>query len=101
MWRVSSVLFGIGSLLDAGLRVWMAYTLAPDEVPALSTGLYAATSIVLIVGNGVYYIVSGVYNPTSSLYRTAALPGAQRPYGVCTELSRRRRRRDPVSQEGR
>ena len=72
MWRVSSVLFGIGSLLDATLRVWMAYTLSPDKVPVLSTGLYAATSIVLIAVNNVYYIVSGVFDRRSALYRTAS-----------------------------
>jgi intracellular septation protein A len=68
MWRISSVLFGIGSLLDAAFRVWMAYTLSPDKVPALSTALYIATSVVLIVINSVYYIVSGVYFPRSALY---------------------------------
>lgn len=57
MWRVSSVLWGIGTLLDAALRVVMAYTLPIDEVPALSTGLYAATATVLVVVNNVYYIV--------------------------------------------
>jgi intracellular septation protein A len=68
MWRISSVLFGIGSLLDAALRVWMAYNLAPDKVPILSTALYIATSLVLISINSVYYIVSGVYYPGSALY---------------------------------
>lgn len=37
MWRVSSVLWGIGTLADAVLRVIMAYTLPVDEVPALAT----------------------------------------------------------------
>jgi intracellular septation protein A len=69
MWRVSSVLFGIGSLLDATLRVVMAYTLPPDRVPILSTGLYAATSLILIVVTNVYYILCGVQNPSSAMYR--------------------------------
>lgn len=57
MWRVSSVLWGIGTLLDAALRVVMAYTLPIDAVPALGTALYTGTAIVLIVVNNVYYIV--------------------------------------------
>jgi len=69
MWRVSSVLWGIGSLADAALRVVMAYTLPADVVPALGTALYAGTSAVLIVITTVYYIASGVYDPDSPLYR--------------------------------
>lgn len=37
MWRISSLLFGVATLLDAALRVVMAYTLPPDVLPALST----------------------------------------------------------------
>jgi len=69
MWRVSSVLWGIGSLADAALRVVMAYTLPADVVPALGTALYAATSAVLIAVTTVFYIASGVYDPHSLLYR--------------------------------
>ncbi len=69
MWRVSSVLWGIGSLADAALRVVMAYTLPADVVPAPGTALYAGTSAVLIVITTVYYIASGVYDPDSPLYR--------------------------------
>jgi hypothetical protein len=57
MWRVSSLLWGIGTLADAALRVVMAYTLPIDSVPALGTALYAATAVVLIVVNNVYYVV--------------------------------------------
>jgi intracellular septation protein A len=68
MWRVSSVLFGLGSLLDAAVRVVMAYTLPPDEVPILSTALYAVTSLVLIIVNNVYYIACGIHNRESRMY---------------------------------
>jgi hypothetical protein len=69
MWRVSSVLFGLGTLGDAIARVVMAYTLPPDSVPALGTVLYAVTSGVLIVVTNVYYIVLRVGNPHSRMYR--------------------------------
>ena len=68
MWRVSSTLWGIGTLLDAVLRVVMAYTLEADLVPALGTALYAGTSVVLIAITSTYYAVSGIYRPSSALY---------------------------------
>jgi len=79
MWRVSSLLWGIGSLADAVLRVLMAYTLPPDMVPALGTALYAGTSVVLIAITTVYYAVAGIYNPTSALYPPPDIVEAARP----------------------
>jgi hypothetical protein len=70
MWRVSSVLYGIGCLADAVLRVVMAYTLKPDLVPALSTGFYLSTSAVLIVITNIYYVAAGIHNKESAIYRT-------------------------------
>jgi hypothetical protein len=68
MWRISSLLWGIGMLLDAALRVVMAYTLPADTVPVLSTALYAATTFVLIVVTNLVYIFSGVHDRRSKLY---------------------------------
>ncbi len=58
MWRVSSILWGIGTLTDSALRVVMAYTLPIDEVPALGTALYGVTSGVLLVVTNVYYLIT-------------------------------------------
>jgi hypothetical protein len=68
MWRISSLLWGVGTLLDAILRVVMAYTLPADTVPALSTALYAATTFLLIVVTNLVYIYFGVQDPRSRLY---------------------------------
>jgi intracellular septation protein A len=68
MWRVSSALFGIGILADAVLRVVFAYTLPADTVPALATGMYAATSVLLIAATNIYYLMCGVHNRRSALY---------------------------------
>ena len=68
MWRVSSALFGIGIFADAVLRVVFAYTLPADTVPALATGMYAATSVLLIVATNIYYLMCGVGNRRSALY---------------------------------
>lgn len=76
MWRVSSTLWGIGTLLDAALRVIMAYTLPADVVPGLGTALYAGTSVVLIAVTSTYYGAAGIYNPTSALYPPLAIAQA-------------------------
>jgi hypothetical protein len=68
MWRISSLLYGIGTLLDAWARVVMAYTLPADTVPVLSTALYAVTTVVLIVVTNVVYIHFGVHDRRSKLY---------------------------------
>jgi hypothetical protein len=73
MWRVSSVAWGVGLIGDAVLRVVMAYTLPPDSVPALGTALYAATTVVLILGNNIYYLASRVGNPYSKLYQSSTV----------------------------
>jgi hypothetical protein len=75
MWRISSVLWGIGLLVDAVLRVVMAYTLPPDSVPALGTALYVGTSVVLIVATNVFYITQRVANPYGKLYRLSTVDG--------------------------
>lgn len=69
IWRISTVLWGLGLLADSVVRVVMAYTLPADVVPALGTALYVVTSAVLIVGTNVYYILGGLYNTNSALYR--------------------------------
>ncbi len=79
MWRVSSVLYGLGTIADAALRIVFAYTLPPDVVPALATGLIAVTTVVLIVVTNVLYVVSGVFNRASPLYEQ--FPAAESPAG--------------------
>ena len=69
MWRVSSVIWGIGLLVDAVLRVAMAWTLPPDEVPGLSTALYAVLAVVLNVVTHAYYTACRVHDPRSPLFR--------------------------------
>ncbi|OIJ86246.1 hypothetical protein BIV23_44135 [Streptomyces monashensis] len=49
VWRGLTVLWGIGLLCDALLRLIMAYTLPVDTVPALDGALYAVSWILLQV----------------------------------------------------
>lgn len=69
MWRVSSLLWGLGLLVDAGGRVVLAYTMPPDLVPALGVALYLVTVVVLNVVVNVYYVLSRVHDPRSPLRR--------------------------------
>ncbi|MEU8785002.1 VC0807 family protein [Streptomyces sp. NPDC048637] len=49
VWRGLTVLWGCGLLVDAALRLIMAYTLPVDSVPALDGLLYVVTYLVLQV----------------------------------------------------
>ncbi|MEU0481836.1 VC0807 family protein [Streptosporangium sp. NPDC006013] len=67
-WRVTTVLWGAGTLLDSAARVVMAYTLPVDAVPALGTALYAGTSITLMVIANVYFVTVGLFDRRSAMY---------------------------------
>ena len=72
IWRVASVLWGVGLLADSVLRVWMAYNLPVDAVPGLGTVLYLVTSAVVLVVTNIFYIFSGLFYPGSALYAPLA-----------------------------
>ena len=74
MWRVSSVLWGIGTLADAGLRVLLAYRLDPDRVPALNLVLVGVTVVVLNLITNVYYATQGTFDRRGPLHRPPVLP---------------------------
>lgn len=74
IWRVATVLWGLGLLADAAVRVLMAYSLPVDAVPALSTPLYTVTSLVLLVITNTYYRSAGLFDGHSGLYAAAAAP---------------------------
>lgn len=68
IWRISTVLWGIGLIADATVRVVIAYSLPVDAVPALSAPLYAATSVILLVVTNLYYRSAGLFDGDSPLY---------------------------------
>lgn len=78
MWRVASVIWGVGTLLDAVLRWVMAYTLPIDLVPILTQVLFGVTGLVLFIVTNVYYVLSGAMWWDSPLYDA---PGTVRPTG--------------------
>lgn len=56
MWRVSTIMWAAGLLIDAIARVVMAYTLPHDDVPGLAAGLYVVTLVVLNLVTNAYYV---------------------------------------------
>lgn len=68
IWRVASVIWGVATILDAGVRFIFAYTLPVDSVPALNGIQYAVLFIVLQIATNIYYFRAGLYNPGSAMY---------------------------------
>jgi hypothetical protein len=60
IWRVSSVMWGAGLLIDAAIRVLMSYTLPVSVVPGLGGALWPVTFLVLQVVTNVYYHLAGL-----------------------------------------
>ena len=61
IWRVSTIVWGVGLLADAVLRVLMSYTLPIAVVPALAGALWPVTFILIQLVTNVYYHRAGLY----------------------------------------
>lgn len=69
VWRVATVIWGVGLLVDAAVRVVMAYTLPIDVVPGLGAVQYGVFMVLMQIVVNIYLVPSGVYSPWSPLYR--------------------------------
>lgn len=61
IWRVSSAMWAVATLIDAALRVVMAYTLPVQSVPALQIGLMIVTLLLMQIVTNVYYTRAGLW----------------------------------------
>jgi hypothetical protein len=61
IWRVASVIWGMGLVIDATARVVISYTLPVDAVPAIGSLLYPVTFLVLQVAGNAYFHRAGLY----------------------------------------
>lgn len=61
IWYVSTVMWGVATLIDAVLRVVLAYTLPVHVVPAMQTALIVVTILVMQVVTNVYYVGAGLW----------------------------------------
>ena len=62
IWRVATVIWGLALLVDAAIRVLMAYTLPIDLVPGLGGALWPVTFVVLQVITNVYFQRAGFWH---------------------------------------
>ena len=61
IWRVATAIWGLALLIDAAIRVLMAYTLPIDLVPALGGALWPVTFIALQVVVNAYFQRAGFW----------------------------------------
>lgn len=61
IWRMSTVMWGVVTLIDAALRVVIAYTMPVTSVPVLQTGLMIVTMLLMQVITNVYYVQAGLW----------------------------------------
>ncbi len=61
IWRVATVMWGVGLMVDAVLRMIMSYTLPIPVVPGLGGALWPVTFVLLQIVSNVYYHRAGLY----------------------------------------
>jgi hypothetical protein len=61
LWYVSTVMWGVAMLIDAVVRVVLAYTLPVHIVPAMQTGMMLVTVLVMQVLTNSYYVCAGLW----------------------------------------
>lgn len=61
IWRVSSAMWGVATLIDAVLRVMMAYTLPVNSVPVMQLVMFIVTGLVMQLMTHVYYARAGLW----------------------------------------
>jgi hypothetical protein len=79
LWRITTAIWGACTLLDAVIRVVMAYTLPIAVVPGLAGVLWPVTFILLQVITNIYFLragfwpmLRGEFDPASAVPRAAA-----------------------------
>lgn len=61
IWRVTTVMWGVGLLVDSGLRTLMAYALPVHVVPALNGVQYGVFTLLMLVVVNIYHARAGLW----------------------------------------
>lgn len=61
IWRMSTVMWGVATLIDAVLRVVIAYRMPIESVVALQTAMFGVTLLLMQVVTNVYYSRAGLW----------------------------------------
>ena len=75
IWRASTVMWGVGLMVDALIRIVMSYTLPIDQVPGIGGALYPITFIALQIITNVYYMRAGLYSLLGARWLERPRPG--------------------------
>jgi hypothetical protein len=78
IWRVSTVIWAGGMLVDAIIRVAMSYSLPVDVVPGLGGALWPVTFVVIQVVTNVYYHRAGLYRILGARWLSRAVSAGAR-----------------------
>ncbi|MER6416776.1 VC0807 family protein [Streptomyces humidus] len=65
IWRVTTVIWGVGLLVDSGIRTLMAYTLPVHVVPALNGAQYGVFTLAMLVIVNIYHARAGLWSVLS------------------------------------
>ncbi|MEO3867194.1 VC0807 family protein [Nonomuraea sp. B12E4] len=79
IWRVVTVMYGIGELVDAAVRVVIAYTLPVDAVPGINAAQYVVWLVLMQVAINIYLVPTGLFNRYSKLYAPLRQPQPGQP----------------------
>jgi intracellular septation protein A len=69
VWRVTTVIWGTALLLDAVVRVTMAYALPLDVVPGLAGSLWLMTFLALQVITNIYFVRAGLWKTLAQAHQ--------------------------------
>jgi hypothetical protein len=61
IWRVSSLMWGVATLIDAALRVVIAYTVPVESVIVLQTAMFGVTILLMQPITHLYYARAGLW----------------------------------------
>jgi len=61
IWTMTTMIWGVALLIDAAVRVAMAYTLPIDAIPGLSGALWIVTLLALQIITNIYFLRSGLW----------------------------------------
>jgi hypothetical protein len=70
IWNVATAVWGIGLIVDAGIRVGMAYALPVAVVPALNTAQWVVMFLVIQLITNIYYTRAGLWRMLGAPFAT-------------------------------
>jgi intracellular septation protein A len=61
IWRIASAMWAAATLIDAALRIVLAYTLPVNSVPILQLAMFVVTGLLMQVITNIYYRRAGLW----------------------------------------